>query len=106
MAKKQNPLLARYEAIWERRYQARLHESLRIGEDALLIAVDDVVGLTKEQAVELRCVYRDTLREIAKMVVGDSVDDPDTEWSRAKVDDRIRNIVGDPDFQPWDERHK
>lgn len=107
MAKnKQNPLLAQYEALWERRYQARLHESLRLGEDALLIATDEVVGLTEKQAAELRRVYCDTLREIAKMVVEDSKDDPDTEWSRAKVDDRIRSIVGDSEFQPWDERHK
>lgn len=106
MAKKQNPLLAQYEALWERRYQARLHESLRIGEDAVLIAADEVLGVTPEQAVSLRQAYKDTMMEIVKMVVDDSKDDPETEWSRAKVDDRIRSIVGDAEFQEWDERHK
>lgn len=105
--KKQNPLLAQYEALWERRYQSRLHESIRLGEDAMLIAADEVFGeISEEQAMELWRVYCDTLREIAKMVVDDSKDDPDTEWSRAKVDDRIRRIVGEANFLPWDERHK
>lgn len=106
MAKKQNPLLAQYEAIWERRYQLRLHEALRICEDANLIATEDVVGLTEEQALELRKVFRDTVREITKMVVEDSNDDPDTEWSRAKVDDRIRGLVGNDNFEPWETRHR
>lgn len=102
----QNPLLASYEAIWEARYTARLREALRIGEDANLIAADDVIGLTEEQANELKRIYRETVFEITKMVVEDSKDDRDVEWSRAKVDDRIRSIVGEKNFQPWDERHR
>lgn len=106
MAKKQNPLLAQYEAIWEARYMARLRETLRIGEDALLIAADDVVGVTEEQAVEMLRVYKETVIEIAQMVADDSTDDPEAVWSKTKVDDRIRGIVGDKDFEPWETRHR
>lgn len=105
MAKKQNPLLASYEALWEARYTARLREALRICEDANLISTDDVVGLTEEQANELKRVFRETVREITKLIAEDSLDDPDVEWSRAKVDRRICGIVGEKNFQEWDVRH-
>lgn len=106
MAKKQNPLLAAHERMLEERYLVRLRETLRIGEDAVLIAAEDVVSVTQEQAVELLRVYKDTVMEIARMVADDSQDDPDIEWSRTKIDERILGIVGDQNFEPWDIRHR
>lgn len=106
MANKQNPLLAKYEAIWEARYTARLREALRIGEDANLISADEVFGdITEEQAELLHQTYKDTVKKICKLLLDDSKDDPDLEWSTDNVDKRIRKIVGEKNFRPWNKRH-
>lgn len=105
MAKKQNPLLAQLEAMYERQYQVRLHEALRLSEDAAVISADEAVGITEEQAVELRRLFRENLGEIVKLIIEDSNDDPDIVWTRAKVDRRLMEIEGKENFRPWDERH-
>lgn len=107
MAKnKQNPLLAKYESMLEAKYQARLQVSMQIGLDAGMIAANDVLGMGAGRAEDFQKVYVETVREILNMAVNDAKDDPEFVWTKTKVDDRIRKIVGEDKFVPWEERYK
>lgn len=98
MAKnKPNAFLARYEAQLEARYQAKLQIAMQMGLDA---------GMGAGRAEKFRTAYIDTVNEIMHMTVVEDKDDPDFEWTKAKVDDRLRAIVGEQNFVPWDERYR
>ena len=106
MAKnKQNPLLASYEAKLEARYRAQLAMAMQTGLDAGMIAANEVLGMGAGRAEKFRSAYIETVNKIMNMIVVDDKDDPNFEWTKAKVDERIRKIVGEENFVPWDERY-
>lgn len=39
------------------------------------------------------------------MVVDDQKDDKEFVYSKAKIDEQIKLIVGNENFQPWEERY-
>lgn len=107
MAKnKQNPLLAKYEAMLEARYRKQLQFAMQMGMDAGIIAANEVLGMGAGRADKFRTAYIETVNEISHMIVVDDKDDPDMEWAKAKIDERIRQIVGQDNFVPWDERYQ
>lgn len=107
MAKnKQNPLLAKFEAQLEARYQAQLQIAMQMGLDAGMIAANDVLGMGAGRAEKFRTAYINTVNEIMHMTVVEDKDDPNFEWTKAKVDERIKTIVGEKNFVPWNERYR
>ena len=103
---KKNPLLAKYEAIFEERYQKMILVAMQMGLDAGMIAANEVFEMGAGRADRFRTAYIETVNAIANMTVNDSKDDTDIAWTKAKVDERIKKIVGTENFKPWDERYK
>lgn len=102
---KQNPLLAKYEAMLEAKYRVRLAMAMQTGLDAGMIAANEVLGMGAGRAEKFRTAYIETVNKIMKMIVEDDKDDPDFEWTKATVDKRLKQICGDS-FVPWEERYK
>lgn len=106
---KQNNMLARRDAAIAARlkaeYDAQLNIALQMGLDAATIAANEVLGMGKGRAKEFLTKYIETYNMFCKMIVDDSKDDPQIDYSTAKIDQRLRQIVGDEVFRPWEERY-
>lgn len=72
--------------------------------DAAAIAANEVFRRKGEKIVEFMLKMQETAQEIAHMTLSDAKDDADIEYTKAKIDARLKNILGDA-FQPWDERY-
>jgi len=107
--KQKNTMLARMEAKIAARehakYQAQLDIALQMGMDAATIAANDVLGMEQDKAADFLTAYIETYNTICKMITEDSKDDPDIVYSTAKIDQRLRQIVGDGVFKPWEVRY-
>ena len=106
---KKNNMLARYEAAIAYKLKAeddgKLSIALQMGLDAATIAANEVLGMGKGRAKDFLTRYIETYNLFARMIAEDSKDDPDIDWSTAKIDQRIKSIVGDEVFRPWEERY-
>lgn len=102
---KPNRMLASYEAMLEARYRAKLDVALQMGLDAGMIAANEVLSMGPGRAEAFRTAYITTINEMAKLLATDGHDDPDLVYSRDVVDRRIKAIVGEDNFKPWDERY-
>ena len=100
--KKQNPLLAAHEAMLQKRYDASLRVQRAFVLASAMMAANDVFGMGKGRAEKYQDTCINYLKEIAKTVLKDSEDDKDVEWSKAKVEQRLRQILGDELY----EKHK
>ena len=106
MAKrKQNAFLARRDAAIYADYQQQLDMALQMGLDAALIAANKVLQLGKGRAAEFGKEYMEAINNIAQQIVKDSKDDKECVYSREKLDQTIKAIVGEDNFAPWDERY-
>ena len=107
MAKnKQNPLLAKYQAMYEAKFQVQLQIAMQMGLDAGMIAANETLGMGAGRADKFRTAYIEAINQMTHMTVVDDKDDPEFLWTKAKIDDRIRKIVGEENFIPWEERYK
>ena len=106
---KSNPMLDRIELKWKRHYEgifhAKLDMLLQMGQDAAIIAANEVLGMGKGRATDFCATYIETFNTMAHMYKEDQDDDPEFVYSKAKIDERIRAIIGDDIFQPWDVRY-
>lgn len=103
---KPNGVLASYEAMLEARYRDKLDVAMQLGLDAGMIAANDVLKMGPGRAEAFRTAYITSVNEMAKMLAVDGEDDPDLVYSREVIDRRIKAIVGEDKFAPWDERYK
>lgn len=104
--KKQNALLARLEAGYAAKYAAMRHMMLQMSYDAACIAAHEVLQMGPGRADKFKEVYQAAINEIAGMVVEDGRYDKEITYAKEKLDQRIRPIVGEQNFVPWDERYK
>lgn len=106
---KRNPMLERLEAQIEAKYMALFHRKMDILEqmcqDAAMIAAHDVLGMGAGRAVKFGVVYRETLNEMARATMEDAKEDNEVWYSIAKLDERLKAIVGEENFAPWEERY-
>ena len=106
---KKNNILARREAAiaakLKAEYNAQLDIALQMGLDAATIAANEVLGMGAGRAKAFLTRYIETYNLFARMITEDSKDDPDIDWSTVKIDQRIKSIVGDEVFRPWEERY-
>ena len=106
---KKNNMLARHEAAisgkLKAEYDAKLHVALQMGLDAATIAANEVLGMGAGRAKAFLTKHIETYSLFVRMSTEDSKDDPNIDWSTAKIDQRIRCIVGDEVFRPWEERY-
>lgn len=106
---KKNNMLARHEAAiaakLKAEYDAQLDIALQMGLDAATVAANEVLGMGKGRAKEFLTKYIEIYNLFARMITDDSKDDPNIDWSTTKIDQRLRQIVGDEVFQPWEVRY-
>lgn len=102
--KKPNPMLAKIEA----RHQAEMtHCRLFTAQqckDVLLIAANRAFGFGPDRAKALGDAFDEAFNEYAEMTLEDAKTDREIWYTKAKVDDALREICGEH-FQPWDERY-
>ena len=115
MANKPNPMLAKIEAkyaaeyqmklaIAESDFQAMIKMAIQQCSDAALMALDDVVEVTPDIAKQFHIAHTKYVNEISNMVVNED-DDPELVWSKATIDKRLKQIVGEENFADWDTRY-
>lgn len=126
MANPKVTMKAELEAKYRRKYEEKLKEAekellvklaqahadfqrmLRIGlqqsQDAALMAIDDVFDVNEYSAEKFVNAHIHYVNKISSMAVDDDKDDPEMVWTKATVDGRLLQIVGEKNFVPWDER--
>lgn len=106
MAKK-NAMLAKRDATIEAKYNALFHLRMdmlmQMGEDAGMMAAHEVLGMGPGRAPEYAASYREHLNEMARIVCEDQKDDEQFWYAKHWRDERIKRIVGEENFAPWEE---
>ncbi|MBQ5655945.1 MAG: hypothetical protein IIV14_00740 [Bacteroidaceae bacterium] len=104
---KRNPMLDKIELKWKTHYQnlflMRIEMMLQMGQDAGMMAAYDVLGLGEDKAPEYAVSYRENITEMANVVKEDQIDDKQFWYAKDWRDKRIRLIVGEENFAPWEE---
>lgn len=103
-----NDLLRRLETKMELKYAALYHAkigmTLQIAQDAAMIAANEVLHMRPGRAPDFAAVMRDTVNEIAGVMLADQKDDEKFAYMRGVVDRRLKKICGE-NFVPWEERY-
>ena len=85
-------------------FQRMLRMGLQQSQDAALMAIDDVFDVNEYSAEKFVNAHIHYVNKISSMAVDDDKDDPEMVWTKATVDRRLLQIVGEKNFVPWDER--
>lgn len=78
---------------------------MQLAEDAAFMAANEVLGLGSGRARAFGEAFVKYANEIAELVVEDSKADNEIVYAKAALDRRIREIVGEDNFSPFDERY-
>ena len=68
------------------------------------MAADDVFEITEDQAKDFHDAHVEYVNKMAHMAVVEDKDDPQMWWTKDTIDNRLKKIVGEKNFMPWDER--
>ena len=101
---KQSAFLARQEAKCRAICAAQRRFAIQQCADMMMIAAHEEMGFGAERLHRLMLAYRRAFNEYAEMTLADGAADPDIEYTKAKVDEKLRQICGDY-FMPWEERY-
>lgn len=104
MPKRVNPMLARIEARHQLDIARQRSFTLQQCCDMMLIAANAAFGFGPDRLSKLQETYEAVFLEYAEMAVSDGVDDPEIVYTRAKVDRKLEQILGDR-FVPWEVRY-
>lgn len=85
-------------------FQRMLKMGLQQGNDAAIMAIDDVFDVNEYTAKKFHDQHIYYVNKISHMAVVEDKDDPDMEWTKSTVDRKLLQIVGKDNFVPWDER--
>ncbi len=102
---KKNAYLAKRDAAIYAEYQRQLDITLQMGMDAAMMAANKVLKLGKGRAEEFGAEYNEALQEIAVLINADSKDDKEIVYAKEQIDRRLKAIVGEEHFDPWDKRY-
>lgn len=73
--------------------------------DAAILAANEVFHRRGKTLVEFYNAFIRNAHEIAQMTLEDAQADKSLEYTKYKVDEQLRELLGE-DFQPWDERYR
>ena len=85
-------------------FQRMLKMGLQQGNDAAIMAIDDVFDVNEYTAKQFHDRHIYYVNKMAHMVVVEDKDDPNMEWTKDTVDRKLLQIVGPDNFVPWEER--
>lgn len=102
---KPNAMISKIEEKYNALFRLRMDMLMQMGQDAAMIAAHDVLRLGPGRAKEFCAAYIEAMNGMARMIVEDQMDDKEFVYSKAKIDNAIKEIVGAEDFQPWEIRY-
>lgn len=106
---KPNAMLARMEARLKAQYdyafERKINMVMQLGQDAAMIAANEVLQMGKGRAEAFCRAYMKAANEMSGLMKADQRDDPDFEYAKETIDRRIRAIIGDEIFVPWEVRY-
>ena len=73
--------------------------------DAAILAANEVFQRRGKKLVEFFNAFVRYSHEIAEMTLDDAKGDKTLEYTKYKLDERLKELLGE-DFQPWDERYR
>lgn len=82
----------------------KLMLGMQLADDAALMAADDVFDVNEYSAERFHERHIFYVNKMSHMAVVEDADDPNMEWTKDTIDRRLRQIVGEKNFVPWDER--
>lgn len=100
-AMKQSSLLKMVRAEVNRQLAERTAIHTQMCMDAAMISANEVFNLWPTRVDKFQKSFNDALMEIAEMTVSDT---KDIEYTKAKLDERLKKICGD-NFKSWDDRY-
>ena len=98
-------MIAKIEARYNALFHRKMDMLMQMGQDAAMIAAHDILQLGPGRARDFCVAYIAAMNNMARMVVDDQKDDKEFVYSKAKIDEQIKLIVGNENFQPWEERY-
>lgn len=103
MARK-NAYLAKLQA--EKTDSLRFHRKFTMQwcADAAILAANEVFGRRGKKLVEFHKKFIEYAEGIARMTLEDAKGDKSIEYTREKIDGRLKELLGE-DFQDWDTRY-
>lgn len=101
MNNKPNAMLAKRDAMIYAEYRLKLDIANQICLDAAMIAANKVLQLGKGRAVQFGQEFMTAVNDIATLMVTDAKDDKEIVFAREKLDKKIKQIVGEENFDPW-----
>ena len=102
---KPNHMIAQIEAHYAAKYNTMLDIIVQMGQDAAMIAANDVFHLGPTRAAAFAAAYTEAVNDMARLIDEDSNDDRSLIYAKAKIDSRLRQIVGETNFAPWEVRY-
>lgn len=102
---KPNAFLARQQARTELLCQMHREFTRRQCADVLMIAAAEEFGFGPSRLKRLKDRYDKVFDEYSDLILSDTKDDPGLEYTREKVDRRLKQIMGEH-FVPWEERYR
>ena len=91
-------------ALEHANYQRMLKMGMQQGNDAAIMAIDDVFDVNEYSAAKFHERHIYYVNKMAHMAVVEDRDDPNMEWTKDTIDRRLLQIVGKDNFVPWNER--
>ena len=101
---KQSGFLAKIKAQHENEKRIMRLFTMQWCADAALIAANEVFQRRGKKLVEFHKAFVKWAHAIAEMTLDDAEDDKTIEYTKAKVDARLQDLLGE-DFQPWESRY-
>lgn len=96
-------LLARERAMYEIRVNRMVNQCQAMCQDAMAIAVNEILGIGENRIAPLMKHYVTVLRELERMISEDHKQDSEVVYAKAKIDERCRKIYGEM-MPPFDVR--
>lgn len=78
---------------------------IQMMKDVATITANKVLGLGPGRAEAFLKTYDEVANMVAEMFVEDSADDRQLWYSKAKLDEQLKDIVGEENFQSYEERY-
>lgn len=104
MARKVNPMLAGIEARHRRELIVYRKTTIRQCADMMLIAANYAFGLGADRLDKLQRAFFECFDEYLALSQADAKDDKHLEYTKAKLDQKLAEIMG-PHFRPWADRY-
>ena len=101
---KPNAYLVKLQAQKEEEMKRQRLFTIQLCADAAILAANEVFQRKGDKLVEFFNSFVKYTHEIAEMTMEDAKDDKTIEYTKAKLDARLQELLGE-NFVPWDKRY-